>query len=262
MKLSSKLLRHEPCPECRKQGRDRDGNNLARWEDGHAYCFSCTYREGGNSLNLDAMANYHKDWQDEANTTKGDIRLPADYKRWIPSNPLMWLKKYDLTDAEIDFHKFGWSESTERLVAPVYGDDSELLMWQGRRFPSALVPEPRYFTQGFPERVYHILGDNGTDTLCLTEDLVSSIKVSRVMPAMPLWGSIISTKRLVVLGDLFKRLVFWLDNDKQMYTLRRQVYAAPFMIDGVQTVLSDHDPKVYSTKEIYDFLKPVNPHLR
>ena len=39
---SSEFVRHEPCPQC--SSRD----NLARYSDGHAYCFGCEYREPGD----------------------------------------------------------------------------------------------------------------------------------------------------------------------------------------------------------------------
>jgi len=35
----------EPCPECQKKGGDNSGDNLARYDDGGAYCFSCSYSE-------------------------------------------------------------------------------------------------------------------------------------------------------------------------------------------------------------------------
>ena len=35
----------EPCPECRKTGGDTSGDNLARYDDGGAYCFSCGHSE-------------------------------------------------------------------------------------------------------------------------------------------------------------------------------------------------------------------------
>lgn len=37
--MSSKFLRHEPCPECNSK------DNLARYDDGHATCFGCGYQE-------------------------------------------------------------------------------------------------------------------------------------------------------------------------------------------------------------------------
>ena len=35
----SEFLRHEPCPKCGSK------DNLARYSDGHAYCFGCEYYE-------------------------------------------------------------------------------------------------------------------------------------------------------------------------------------------------------------------------
>lgn len=45
---NSAFVQHEPCPGCRGQGRDRAGNNLARYADGSARCFACSYRERGD----------------------------------------------------------------------------------------------------------------------------------------------------------------------------------------------------------------------
>ena len=36
----STFVAHEPCPSCGSQ------DNLSRYDDGHAYCFGCQYREG------------------------------------------------------------------------------------------------------------------------------------------------------------------------------------------------------------------------
>ena len=43
------FIRHEACPACRKVGTDTDGDNLARYSDGSAYCFKCKYSEQGFS---------------------------------------------------------------------------------------------------------------------------------------------------------------------------------------------------------------------
>ena len=39
------FLNYEQCPECRTNHRDNAGDNLARYSDGHGYCFSCQYFE-------------------------------------------------------------------------------------------------------------------------------------------------------------------------------------------------------------------------
>ena len=38
---TSEFVRHEPCPVCGSR------NNLARYTDGHGYCFGCEYYEPG-----------------------------------------------------------------------------------------------------------------------------------------------------------------------------------------------------------------------
>lgn len=35
----------EPCPDCVAKGNDNSGDNLARYDDGGAYCFACGYSE-------------------------------------------------------------------------------------------------------------------------------------------------------------------------------------------------------------------------
>lgn len=46
---TSKVVRHEPCPECRKSGNDTAGDNLAVYSDGHEYCFACKYYKGNGN---------------------------------------------------------------------------------------------------------------------------------------------------------------------------------------------------------------------
>ena len=46
---NSEFIKHEPCPQCQSR------NNLARYSDGHGWCFGCGYREpadgGTNEFN-------------------------------------------------------------------------------------------------------------------------------------------------------------------------------------------------------------------
>ena len=41
----SKVINREQCPACASNGRDNSQDNLAVYDDGHKYCFSCEYRE-------------------------------------------------------------------------------------------------------------------------------------------------------------------------------------------------------------------------
>lgn len=45
----------EPCPKCREKGGDNSGDNLARYSDGHAYCFACQFyqkADGSEPVNV------------------------------------------------------------------------------------------------------------------------------------------------------------------------------------------------------------------
>jgi len=56
--VQSKLVRRERCPACEKNGRDNSGDNLAIYDDGHSYCYSCGYREGKGGLLTDVTYTY------------------------------------------------------------------------------------------------------------------------------------------------------------------------------------------------------------
>jgi len=45
----SKLQRKTRCPWCASEGRDRAGDNLGVFDDGHEYCFACNYYNSTNS---------------------------------------------------------------------------------------------------------------------------------------------------------------------------------------------------------------------
>jgi len=44
----SVVVARERCRKCATEGMDRKGDNLARYSDGHGYCFSCGHYERGN----------------------------------------------------------------------------------------------------------------------------------------------------------------------------------------------------------------------
>ena len=47
MSNGSKVITTEPCPECRRNGNDNKGDNLAVYDDGHKYCYACNYLDQG-----------------------------------------------------------------------------------------------------------------------------------------------------------------------------------------------------------------------
>lgn len=74
----STFVQHEPCPRCQANGDDIDGNNLARYSDGHGYCFKCQYYEDSEGNNND---NKDDDGSCEVSPSySGNSFLPCDYQ--------------------------------------------------------------------------------------------------------------------------------------------------------------------------------------
>lgn len=45
-----------PCPRCQSQGKDTSGDNAARYDDGHVYCFACGYHQNGDGSEIVSTA--------------------------------------------------------------------------------------------------------------------------------------------------------------------------------------------------------------
>ena len=71
LKEKSKVVKKIPCPKCREEGRDTKGDNLALYDDGHKYCFACTYTEfsDGQTITLSDLKT-----EFEMSGTSGAIR--------------------------------------------------------------------------------------------------------------------------------------------------------------------------------------------
>jgi hypothetical protein len=242
---------HEPCPKCRERGGDTTGNNLGVYQDGHKYCFKCSYYEpSGESLNTAGLGSRITNLQGGQDALDAPrISLPSDYSPHLAVGGLRWLRQYGIKQAEIEEHKIGWSGENESLIFPVFDLNNHLLFVQERFFDN---PRRKYKTHGKTEEVFHILGPK-TDTVVLVEDMVSAIKIARNFEVMPLWGSSISQDRILRLSRLYDRVAIWLDNDKAHYAIRRATHMRPFF-DSVTTIVTEFDPKEYDDDEISNFV--------
>jgi len=250
--MTSRFIQHEACPSCGSR------DNLARYDDGHAWCFGCGYSERGTvSYATTIMAAA------EQKQEKGIHGLPADFSYSIDYIGKTWLDKYSLTNSEIRSNKIGWSiegvyfkkkdiHIHPMLIFPVFDIAGNLLFWQGRNFGDE---GPKYMTFGYKEKIYHILENNAiADTIVLTEDLVSAIKVSRVCSTMPLFGSTVSLERLKTLSARFKHLRIWLDMDKVTEALKTRLKAS-LLFETAEVIVAEKDPKEYNTEDIRNFLR-------
>jgi hypothetical protein len=182
------------------------------------------------------------------------LSLPLDFSRFIPAEPLRWLNQYELTKEEITDNRIGWSQSEGMLIFPYFGEENDLICWQGRYFPKRV---PKVFTRGFPDR--HILRHVCVDSLysgsmVVVEDAVSAIRVVRVCDSSPLLGAHLSLHKAIGLSRLYKNLILWLDGDKGKEMMKFKNRYSP-MFENVKIIISEKDPKEHNEKEIFDFLK-------
>lgn len=256
----SGATKHEACPACRTRGADTRGDNLGRYPDGHAWCFSCGYYEPPDVEKemFNAFRTAPSWRKEEIESNDNFVMFPTDFTRYIPIPALKWLGKYGITSKDITKHKFGWSPSLKRLIMPVFDADNRVVMWQGR----SLEKEPKYLTRGPVSGICHLITSpdwthgkaavTGTLEVILTEGLLDAIKVARLVPAVPLWGSNASLELLRKLAKQFELMGVWLDPDKTPQAVRTALRASQFVPSYVIT--STEDPKVYSEDQIVRFV--------
>lgn len=239
----SHCVGHEQCPACADLGKDRSGNNLARYSDGSCFCFSCGYFKTANGLSK---------LKESKQTIERRVTLPYDVSTELPQRARDFLGKYHVTDRDIKHNHLMWSEHWQRLIFP-YFNETGLLAWQGRYLGTE--NKSKWFSQGNLHEFVHIVGNYQQNTIVLTEDVISAIRVAELtsLCASPLFGSHISTKHMLRLIKFYGRIVVWLDKDKQVDAIK---YSNQLQLLGVNSsvVITDKDPKDYTTEEIKQWL--------
>jgi len=224
---------HIACPQCRKNGKDRAGDNLAVYPDGGSFCFSCGYHESGT--------RYVPKMRD-------DRRIVSFPRSPIPKVNRAELEKY-LSNEEIDRH-FTFDPQLGRMVLL---DTLPDFYW-GRDGTNGRT---KVFTQG--EVPFHVFSSR-TNPLCRTlvvvEDPVSAIVVSRLYNCLPLFGSHVPVswyhKLLLTGSDV---VIFWLDRDKAKESLS---YALSFRhLMATDCLITNKDPKAYDVAEMRQFMEKL-----
>lgn len=246
---TSHCLGHEPCPNCRRIGNDRNGDNLAIYSDGHKYCFKCNYLEtASGTQRLTSSLN------NSSINTSTAITLPADVDEFLPGHATLWLKKYSLTQQDITNNTLLWSEYYQRIIFPYLSPDG-LLGWQGR-YLGDIPNKAKWFSRGKLQDFTHLVGNKRSRTCVLTEDIISAIKVSHntSVCVSPLFGSHISLAKLLRYKKNFDNIIIWLDDDMKTKVVKYSQLGTSIGL-RVATVCTELDPKEYddaTIKELTD----------
>lgn len=179
------------------------------------------------------------------------FKLPWDFDRQIPEIGLRWLNKY-ITKEEIGEYGIGWSNYFGRVVLPIYSE-GRLVAYQLRKVDQRKGPKYLTFKEKGVRNVVFTsgVGNNG-DCVCIVEDILSAIKVGRVVRGLALLGSPPSLPPIIqYLGGDVK---IWLDKDKLKTGIR---YRDQLQLMGYesQVIITQQDPKAYTTEEVQQWLR-------
>lgn len=140
------------------------------------------------------------------------------------------------------------------LIFPIYVNRDELRLWNGRNLDYEASGGTKWVIRGTPKDVIHgILPDAPGQVCCVCEDLISAIKLGRVVPTYPLFGKNISELLLRYLCSNYTTLLIYLDFDAidTMTRLKRQT--DPYF-DQVRIVITELDPKYYDTRQLQEII--------
>lgn len=228
----SRFLHYEPCPSCRSNGRDSRGDNLGRYSDGSAYCFSCHYREPG-------AGGHHLVPHDEPKPKQG---FPSDFTQQVPAEPLKWLLQYGLPYTYWAEH-IGWTDYHQRLLFKV-GTPPEFML--GRYFGEDV--KRKWYAYGNCHANAYCIGEKGPSVL--VEDVISMHKVGQVATGIALFGTKIHPCHIRLLRYLGQPVIIWLDKDQE-HVVKSMAFSLQSILNlPVSVVTTEKDPKSCSFKEI------------
>jgi hypothetical protein len=236
---SSGFVKHIPCLECGSR------DNRAVYDDGHEYCFGCKDRTDANRT-LQSI----KDKLTNKVVTRAGVLDLSSYTTVIRADAISWLAKYQITPQEIQDFKILWNPNEERLAFCL--GKPETMVTNERSFSNP-VSKSKYKTKGAKAGQIFIFDSKSPSppdsTIVLVEDVVSAIKVARVVDSCPILGSHIPTETLAKLSRIYKHIKIWLDYDKARDSINFKQLASQFF-ESSDSIITPLDPKEYTTEKI------------
>lgn len=120
----SVVIDREPCPKCQANGNDNSGDNLARYDDGHGYCFACGHFEKGDD---DYVAPERADR--DFNPYRGScVEIPS---RWIEEKTCRRYGYQVATSNGKEFHIANYYKNQQLVAQHLRGVEPKSFKWTG-----------------------------------------------------------------------------------------------------------------------------------
>lgn len=247
--MSSRFVSHDYCPACGSR------DNLARYDDGGAFCFGCHYREGRTHRPMR---------RNEEDDGRRDKPLPDDIGHYFSNEAVEWLGRFHVDVPTAIVNGVVWSPRNQQLIFQMGN------CWQARNFGGFWLDKVgKCYTSGDVNECLHVYdtgsvpetesgnrpsrGGTTTTRLVIVEDPTSALRIGSLCPSMPLLGSHLAQARLNAVARLYPSVVFWLDSDK-LKEARAMEQRAKYMGLSTRTIYTAEDPKCYTDDQIMEIL--------
>jgi len=182
------------------------------------HCFRCGssgwFGNGASISSLKARAS----GASAVSTSGCKFQMPTDattdQTQW-PPQARVFIRQAGLTDKEVEKYEITYSEHLGRVVIPVgvsrSGGNVSVDSFQTRNvLPGDSGPKYLSYTN-WPTSFYI---NQGKDTLCITEDVLSAIRVGRFLPALALLGVKLQPHHIkLIKHEGYKKFLIFLDDD-------------------------------------------------
>lgn len=160
--------------------------------------------------------------------------------------------KYGLTKEETNKQGFKYEPKYDRIFMPVFDARGEEFgcITKALRRQSGVPKSLTYFTRETPG-IHYVRGATaGGKPVCVVEDILSAVKVSRFINTVALLGTTINNEKIVELRKVTQDLILMLDADACATALYYKKKYSFYFRNFLVIMLSKEDPKDMKEEEL------------
>lgn len=225
-------------------------DGLAIYSDG-TYCFSCQKQTKSKSL--------FEEGKPGIDEHKAKLQLPVDIGEELPPKAIEWLLQFLNVD-EINRFAF-WSSKYHRICFPYYilpagKQHSDMLMCWMRTLNSNTKMK-WLFTGDNTVLPFYIptISQPSGSRICLVEDVISGIKVSKFLDVIVLGTTDIGRDSPILTKlEQYDKVILFLDGDNAGKKGTERLRNDLKLLYNVKIIRNSRDPKNYSNDELQELL--------
>lgn len=197
------------------------------------WCFACETKSGSNKSLIDVP--------------RKQLGLPSIEEFSLPVEIAQWIEKYHLSRKELKKQGAFWSTDKQRLCFPYYIYGEMRGCWM-----RSLDKQPKWLFAGNKDFAWVIVGQGG-ENVCIVEDVVSAIRVSKVMDCICLGGTSINDYVKEALTN-YSNVYIFLDGDDAGVKGADKIRNEIKLTHKVKVIRSRQDPKEFDEEWLREIL--------